>query len=288
MPTLPFELECEVFEIATHNDRRNAALKLNLSLVARRVQYWSVLDPSRPMLLTVTRVELVYYESVTLMDQASADKFLKLVNSKSPGFFATAVKALCFAFFVSATEASRILSFCTNVQMLACWVDQKTSPDLAPLLSALPLNQLSIELDHFSNIPLSPPTWLSHLTHISLILWHTPSHYDPHNPGLWRLGQLPRMTHVALSNARRADTTIVCSRCASLQVLLVVHTDEIEADEIFEFDPRIVLGPQEDEPEDFGLDWEDLVFRRPNNMWAYAEDVIRRRRMTLTGSTASP
>lgn len=46
---LPIELEREIFQLALRSNRDDAAVKLALSLVARRVQFWSV-HPATPNL----------------------------------------------------------------------------------------------------------------------------------------------------------------------------------------------------------------------------------------------
>ncbi|KAJ7250834.1 hypothetical protein B0H12DRAFT_1234280 [Mycena haematopus] len=264
MPTeLPPELERKIFETAILCDRGNAALKLNLSLVARRVQYW---------------IDLIQYEAITIKSSAEADKFFELVNWKSHDFITNAVKALCITYHVSAIDASRILSVCSNVRQLACWVAWEKSPHLPQLLSSLHLNQLSIEIGHFLNIPLSPSTWFLGLTHIDLIWWaDSPA---PDTPST--LGRLPNLTHIALSGTGRSEAESVCLSCASLQVLLVIQIqeewDSFEATEDeYEFDARIVVAPSDFSRGDSNENWEDVVFRRPKNMWAYAENIVLQR-----------
>ncbi|KAF7346381.1 hypothetical protein MSAN_01866000 [Mycena sanguinolenta] len=264
MPTIPLELEREIFEIAIRDNRDDTDLKLNLSLVTRRVQYW---------------VDLIQYELITITDRAEAHKFFELVNRKSQDFFAHAVKALCITHDVSADDASRILSVCTNVQQLACWVVWEESLDLPQRLSSLPLKQLSIEVGHFLNILLSQSALFLNLTHLDLIWW--PS--SPHIP--LKLGELQKLTHVCISGAGRSGAESVCSSCASLQVLVVIPrwpTDE-NAEEEYAFDSRIVVAPSDITYGDPVEIWEDVVFRRPENMWAYAENVVLSRRQNLDG-----
>ncbi|KAJ6508725.1 hypothetical protein C8R45DRAFT_968471 [Mycena sanguinolenta] len=260
MPTIPSELEREIFEIAIRDNRDDTVLKLNLSLVARRVQYW---------------IDLVSYEMVTIVNQAEAQKLLELVNRKSQNFFAHAVKALCIAYYVSADDASRILSVCTNLQQLACWVPWENSADLPQIISSLPLTQLSIELGHFLSISLSQSTWCLDLTHLELRWWSTSPRTSPN------LGELPNLTHVSLSGTRWSEAQSVCQTCASLQLLLILSISRWEAEEEYAFDARIVVAPSHFSGPNVLETWKDVVFRRPESMWAYAEDIILQRKEKL-------
>ncbi|KAJ6508745.1 hypothetical protein C8R45DRAFT_1069386 [Mycena sanguinolenta] len=262
MPIIPPELEREIFEIAIRDNRNDTALKLNLSLVARRVQYW---------------IDLVYYEMVTITDQAEAHKFFELVDRKSQGFFAHAVKSLCIAYHVPADDAPRILSVCSNVRQLACWVRWESSPDLPQLLSNLPLIQLSIEIGHFSNIPHTQSTWFLDLTHLELIWWSNSSRTSPN------LSFLPNLTHVSLSGAGRSEAQSVCHTCASLQVLLILSIPRWEEEE-YTFDARIIVAPDDlSEAGDVLENWKDAVSGRPGSMWAYGENVVWERKEKLNG-----
>jgi hypothetical protein len=44
------------------------------------------------------------------------------METRPPKFFATHVKSLCFASFVSAAHVAQILSVCAGVTRLACWI----------------------------------------------------------------------------------------------------------------------------------------------------------------------
>ncbi|KAJ7507885.1 hypothetical protein B0H11DRAFT_1705386, partial [Mycena galericulata] len=257
---LPPELEREIFEIAI-GSHRNPAFKLSLSLVARRVQLW---------------VDVAFYEMVTIHSPEHAAKFLNLIDSnlKPPVFFA-AVKILCLPFGVTATQACDILSVCTEVQLLACWVDHRTRPDphdLPNLLGRLPLRRLSIEFGHFSRIPTTQSTWLLGLTHVDLVIWKDPL---PETE-LFHLSRLPCLTHVALPVARTNSrhAVVVCASCPRLQVLVIIDDENYEPDKApYLFDARIVVQVQPD----FTEDWEAPYFGSPD-MWSRAEDIIAQRK----------
>ncbi|KAJ7498849.1 hypothetical protein FB451DRAFT_12690 [Mycena latifolia] len=261
MPELPPELEREIFELALRTNRQDAAFKLTLSLVARRVQFW---------------VDLAFYEMVTISHETQATKFVKLIASKlKPPDFFTAVKILCLPYSVTGEQACAILSACTKVQMLACWVDCTDSPELPLLVSRLPLRRLSIEYQHFLEIPVVASTWLSNLTHVDLVLWD----FGLSDIDLSTLSRLPRVTHVALPLYRTASAhaAIVCSSCPNLRVLVIISDPNREEDtdpaQNYLFDPRIVV---EAGPTNIIQDWEALYFGLPD-LWSYAEDAIAQR-----------
>jgi hypothetical protein len=178
---LPLELECEIFETAAWSCREDSQLRLNLSLVARRVHVWS---------------ERIFLQVVALQDGTHAEKFLQLVDWKLTGFFANVVRALFIPYSVTAENASKILSACPGVRILACWVNYWSAPELPLLISRLPLSRLKIELRHFLSIPLDTSAWRSTLTHLDLTFWRHAD--DP--PDLSCLGKLLRLTHVTLAN----------------------------------------------------------------------------------------
>ncbi|KAJ7290195.1 hypothetical protein C8J57DRAFT_1275391 [Mycena rebaudengoi] len=225
LPKLPPELECQIFETAArdYRDHLQSTQVINLSLVARRVHFW---------------VEPVFLEVIALLDKGHAEKFLKLVDMKPEGFFANVVRALCLPYHVDAKNASRILSICTGVRMLACWVDSLDAPDLPLLISAcisrLPLTRLEIEVEHFLDIPLDTSTWLSSLTHLDLTFWEDVEDSAPQI--LSALGQLPGLSHVAMASGDLALARALCSKYPNLQVVRIGSGEDF-TDE----DPRIVL-----------------------------------------------
>lgn len=205
---------------------------------------------------------------VTISAKEQARKFLGIIDSKSPGFFRT-VKTLCLAYSVTAAQACDILSACTKVEFLACWVDCEDHPELPLLVSRLPLRRLSVEFKHFSKIL---PVWSTVLTHLNLVVWETP--LPP--GGLSRLSQLPGLTHVAFSfGTPGLDPAVICETCASLQVLVILHESLFSPeDRDYLFDSRIVV---QDEPENLLRDWEACYFGHPD-LWSHAEDVIEQRK----------
>ncbi|KAJ7837381.1 hypothetical protein B0H14DRAFT_2791597, partial [Mycena olivaceomarginata] len=196
----PPELQREIFEIALRSSRRNdpvlqfAALKLKLSLLAHHIHNW---------------VDSAFYESVWIFNDARADEFLKLVDLKPPGFFATVVKSLVM------------------LMLLRVWGCHISVPDLSPV-SNYPLRRLSV-LPPFSTWPFSeclttmlvtaptPPRCLRTLTHLDYNAFKvTPSDLKD------LLRRLPRLTHIALrSLPSPLHIEAVRATCVNLQVLMV-------------------------------------------------------------------
>ncbi|KAJ7179071.1 hypothetical protein C8R46DRAFT_623475 [Mycena filopes] len=263
MPELPFELEREIFELAFRS-HRNAAFKVTLSLVARRVQCW---------------IDLLYYELTTVRDESHADKLLALIESNlnPPNLFET-VKTMCLPHGVPATSACRILAACTKVERLACWSNFHDSPELPVLLSQLPLRRLSIELRHFSQIPLTPATWVLGLTHLDIVAWDD---YDAHE--LLRLKKLPQLTHVAvnfeLDGMTAEHALCICSSCPLLRILVLVVPEYTDVDLGLE-DYRIVVHAG---TEEIIADWEAPYFGLPD-MWSNAEAIVEQRQLSMTAS----
>ncbi|KAJ7157159.1 hypothetical protein C8R46DRAFT_1225766 [Mycena filopes] len=261
VPPLPPELEQDIFEIAVRSSPRDSRVKLNLSLVARHVQSW---------------VDREFYKSLEVSG-ASADKFLRLVELKPAGFFATTVKTLVltnFPVYLTEAQAIGILSICTGVQYLAFWCLE--FPGRNPAVAQLPLRRLFMPLSHIQrNVEGSAatPPCLSTVTHLNMSFLHPVDVSD-----LEVLGRLPRLTHVALhvSAVLPPHTMVVIASCAALQALVIIlePTDVIreEVVAVYSFDPRIVLLQHpsvtlDREVSRFGLD----------EVWTLAEHAIAMR-----------
>ncbi|KAJ7455922.1 hypothetical protein B0H11DRAFT_2217820 [Mycena galericulata] len=252
MPELPLELERQIFELAVRSDPKNAYLKLKLSLVARRFSVW---------------VDVVFYEFVTILSKRGANRFMELVPSKPPGFFAATVKALCLTYSVPAAQAFDVLSECSGLHRLACWIDHSKSPELDfPLLvSQFSLTELSIELEHFLNLPDSSACF-SDLTHVHL-------------------------THVALALGTDHLTEAfkaVFTGCPSVQVFMITYSDNSserreQLAKDCSFDVRTVVADRATVTPI--ADWENVNLSQ-ENMWTYAEGIIALRKAPAARAAA--
>ncbi|KAF7337726.1 hypothetical protein MSAN_02246200 [Mycena sanguinolenta] len=252
MSSLPVELQREIFEIAMRSNQKDAALKLKLSLVAHHVHFW---------------VDTVFYETVTILSDASGTKFVKLIDSKPSGFFGPVVKSLLMM-SVRAPSCARILSTCPGIHSLAWWVREDPTPALSNIVSRLPLQRLVLAFKYLTFFigVLPPPIWLSTLTHLE-----TSVSFDA---DLEQLRLVPGLTHISLYAPQDRCPQIVVDNCPNLRILVIIagrHAPAPVSEALV--DPRIVVEPDSDE---FVDDWEAAQFGLPN-MWTRAEDVLTER-----------
>ncbi|KAJ7364315.1 hypothetical protein DFH08DRAFT_838974 [Mycena albidolilacea] len=267
MPTLPPELESQIFELAFRSNSRNLDLKTTFCLVAQRVQQ-------------CCRIDRIFYELVGIGDENRGRKFLSLIHSnvKPPGLF-TLVKTLFLHYSVEGATARDILAVCDRIERLTCWIPSNEDQQELPLLiGRLPLHQLSIKISLFLKIP-SSSICLSTITHIDLVL---ESHTPPQLSQL--LAPLPRLTHLCLSievfpvSAEYVETA--CSSFPRLQVVILCCNSNIlgwvEEDLRYsvEVDHRIVVLA-----DPFGeiMDWE-----LASDMWSGAEAIVEERKKSLS------
>ncbi|KAJ7608792.1 hypothetical protein FB45DRAFT_1039460 [Roridomyces roridus] len=277
MPTLPPELEREIFELALNSSNSRATcagnteyltLKFALRRVCRRVEYW---------------VDLVSYRSIAVETSTDSGDFLELLARKPPGFFSEKVKDFWIGHFVPNAHAIDLLSACNAVEQLACYVDHKPTPKLPELIRRLPLTRLWIEHVHFSDVAsLQSPTFFPALTHLYLIFWERRPPIDV--PLLiQKLPLLHNLTHLALAcnptNPRLAQT--VCAALPDLLFLVISLDCELEeSDKTYAFDPRVVTVyvDYDEEEQDIG---------DSNRIWVYAEEAVAQRRSKSATSGAS-
>ncbi|KAJ6520388.1 hypothetical protein C8R45DRAFT_59189 [Mycena sanguinolenta] len=262
--SLPPELQREIFEIAVWLNHADAAVKLNLSLVASHVRVW---------------VDQVFYQLVAIWGDASADKFMNLVvKSRPASFFAVVVKTLimCNVRAISRTTA-RILRICSGVQSLFLWTPDTPGPHITPSVNQFPLQRLALTFRYFVSILAGPalPTRLASVTH-----FRTSITSQDQAPDLNHLHRLPCLTHVALAGLTVGPFHIetVCTSCPNLQVLIILlrptallpmpPTAMLEG---YSSDVRVVISCGRFK------DWEHAHFGLPD-MWTHAEDFVANRK----------
>ncbi|KAJ7750273.1 hypothetical protein B0H16DRAFT_1550140 [Mycena metata] len=267
---LPSELEREIVEAVVRANYKNATVKLNLSLVAQRFHFW---------------VDQVFYESVTIANHQEASKFLKLVDMKPAGFFATFVKALTIYndSTNSETPASAILAVCTGVQLLKCWLWEVSI--LPAHLDQLLLRRLSMPLNLVvKSINTTEPAWLLTLTHLDVAV--DVHEEDPDASSLADiLRRLPRLTNLALHfwADRLHHAAATCTSFPRLRVL-VIFTQIEDLAEHGALDPRIVLVPYT--AAEHAETVQAARWGLPD-FWTRAESIVDERRVGL-GATAQP
>ncbi|KAJ7108654.1 hypothetical protein C8R44DRAFT_884701 [Mycena epipterygia] len=276
MSTLPPELEIQIFESLISASPYDAALRLSLMSVARRVQIW---------------VEPFVYHCLVFSRVNNWSRLKRIAESKEPQFLARHVKSICMPLYtVSMQEASEILSVCTGVERLACWIDHRamaTTPAIPQSipLRALALRRLSIELSHFLSLTADSKACLT-LTHLELVHWEL--HAD-HYPPAVSLAGFPSLTHVALrSDALRFQWPLVMvlsmvRTCRQLKILLLLDYIAIGESETIRRglnDSRAVVILSEVALHDWEPraklfhEWD--VRMGGMDMWARGEGIIRR------------
>lgn len=235
------------------------------------------------------RIDLVSYETVTLRDRGTATQFLNMVAQKPPTYFATAVRNLCLLYFVTTAQAAEILSACVGVTQLACWVNQRSSPELPLVVGRLAfLRHLSIEFRNFLNIMnrASSPTFFPELTHLDLIFWapeHTEIPPDIHML-IESVGRLPRLTHLAVSfNIRNSQVSadLVSSSLPNLTVVYISEDDDNNgsyfSSNLRVADIRRTTVPNEWEASNLG----------DNNIWIRAERILAEKRALIAAANGT-
>ncbi|KAJ7468006.1 hypothetical protein FB451DRAFT_386590 [Mycena latifolia] len=279
MLTLPPELELRIFESVVKASPYDAALRLNLMLVARRVQIW---------------VEPFMYHCLVFSRANNWGRLKRISEFKPPGFLAKHVKSICMPVStVSMRDALEILSVCTGVERLACWISHRAGANTigaiafpqAISVQNLALRRLSMELSHFLSLPADLPTLQTHLTHLELIYWE--GHAEQY-PATVDLSRFSRLTHLALrSDAVRfhwpLETVSSMKRtCPRLEVLVLLDYVLGASDAVRRGlnDHRAVLVISEVALHDWEPgatklhEWE--VRMGKTDMWARGEDIIRR------------
>jgi hypothetical protein len=225
-------------------------------------------------------VDSAFYELVIIRNHASADKFLKLVDSKPPGFFATVVKTLVM--FGATSQAARILSVCAEVQWLCVWECRVSALDLSPV-SNYPLRRLSLLPTLLPTLEFSeclttmlvtaptPPRCLRTLTHLD----YNPSEVIPSDvKDLLR--RFPRLTHIALRGLLSPlHIEAVRATCVNLQILIVPRLGPDFADAFSDMRVVIIAPPV------VFTDWAAGHFGLPD-MWTRAEGIVAERKRSTT------
>ncbi|KAJ7157146.1 hypothetical protein C8R46DRAFT_420985 [Mycena filopes] len=221
------------------------------------------------------RTDQAFYRAVTISSAPSADGFLDLVDLKPPDFFTRAVKVLVLVFVGSETRTARILAACRGVESLAFW---SGSDDHHVAVGQLPLRRLSLRFNELASIfgGHMRPSWHPSLTHLDLAF------SEPHRDASYLraiLGQLPTLTHVALTwmPSHGAHVRAVIESCLALEVLLIVLDDSILPRDdlrLESFDHRMVVISQPDSS--VVSDWVG-PYLSLDDPWSSAERVVAER-----------
>ncbi|KAJ7118259.1 hypothetical protein C8R44DRAFT_190392 [Mycena epipterygia] len=267
LPDLPSELERHIFEIAAFIHPPCMPVLL---LVAQRAKIW---------------IEPLLYETLCIHPANSRGKIRipvqyipRLIESRPLSFFHDHVRHL--SLFVESSDVDaiiRLLAVCNATVDLQLFCG---SPNLLPLLGALPLRRLSADLSHLfpSGRDFSHPLF-SNITHLALY------NSGSRDWNAWSgLAQLPCLTHLSFHNSP-VDPTFcqeALMHCKSLEILAICvenhNADRRSPDyATAAIDPRFVILAICNLP----WDWE-IGARGGEDRWVTADEFVGKRRSGAT------
>ncbi|KAE9392579.1 hypothetical protein BT96DRAFT_271524 [Gymnopus androsaceus JB14] len=211
----PPELEREIFRFAMRSD---PSIVPTLKRVAHRVRIWA---------------DEVLNEYVLLDNWERTEGDLKHGLGPVPGkdklyagqissSFAKNVFSLCLTYnHELSTEQLKLFASCKALSQLALWVDFSERPEFTAVLVSLPLQRLSLEIEHFMRLS-HPPSydWASRLTHLELVFWSS----DIDSEGL-SFVHLPSLQHICFVWGKRtypSTVTAALDTCVCLRTLVIL------------------------------------------------------------------
>ncbi|KAL0575621.1 hypothetical protein V5O48_006346 [Marasmius crinis-equi] len=239
-------------------------------------------------------MECFLYHTVVLnFPRKRTQHFLETIDSKPASFFATRVQRLYLTDQVSFDAAKKILSVCTGLSTLACWVhpllglSPGPAEPLLPLLSSnSSLHRLSVRIHRLiewrndgSNITeLFNHPIFQNLTHLDIVTppgaVYPEGHEEKDSPslrkGVWEsLSIIPKLKHISFGQVHihRTDhhrdiirsLPYLLDNCPSLEDLVVVTTDHCVVDAVSTIkDPRCRAIPYFSFPKTLDTFWDDL------------------------------
>ncbi|KAJ7097545.1 hypothetical protein C8R44DRAFT_811605 [Mycena epipterygia] len=221
-PTLPLELEREIFELTARVYPKMAPILLR---VAQRVHTW---------------IEPLLYETLILrVPESNSSHMLALLKSKPTSFLYVRNLLLDDSFLKHADHSKLAISACSKVQDLALF-NPRPSESLLSHLAAMKLQRLMVRLDllfgHTSLINFTLPVFAT-ITHLDTRLIA-----DGFVTGL---SLLPVLTHLCLFEAKHSDLNYALLNCKKSNILINTYraaaplAEEGRAFSIT--DPRLVL-----------------------------------------------
>ncbi|KAF9059184.1 hypothetical protein BDP27DRAFT_1431698 [Rhodocollybia butyracea] len=265
---LPSDIEREIFEVTARNFPGTA---VKLAGLSKTVQHW---------------MEWIIYETVVLdLPSSRTAALLRTIEAKPAGFFSRRVKRLYLSYSVTPAEAERILSVCTGLTQLTCWIQHQHDGWLLRYLNSTPLShltRLSIKLDMVTernSIPSFSDELYQNLTHLDIVL------PPPLNSGTlidWEaLIALPHLKHLIIGDLFPSEHMYLIPVLRqllhsgpALEVLAIITNEPamrgaLES-ENFD-DPRMLIIPRFNWPFDLPTYWKKL-YRSELDGWEPTAD----------------
>ncbi|KAJ7255660.1 hypothetical protein C8J57DRAFT_1345374 [Mycena rebaudengoi] len=257
-PSFPLDLEREIFQTSA---AEHPEMMPTLVLVAHRVLQW---------------IEPLLYRTLLLMQDSPRDKTaLLLAIQRTPAKFTKYVQNL----LVWPGEASPhgecamlLISLCSGISRLALLYPK---PTMLPALDNMRLDHLFVSLSflfgHTSDpgeINFDRPLFQA-LTHLGLL-------DDRLIDGL-PFAQLPALTHLCVTEQHDLQPLLsILKKCEKLCVLVNMYGSQVDFEQDFVDDPRLVLMTLS--PEEYMTDWVAGT-KGGQDFWARAEMfVVKQRR----------
>ncbi|KAJ6501849.1 hypothetical protein C8R45DRAFT_974491 [Mycena sanguinolenta] len=273
-PTLPPDLEREVFEFAAFTNLRTIPI---LVLVAQCVRSW---------------IEPLLYRNLSVFDdddrfrrgdganviRISTTDCLKVMESKSASFFHDHVRHLALT-NVPSNAGALIILRCSGALGLAIFQTAPNSTWL-PAIAAMGPLQISVDIN-----PLFGYYGVDFHHHVFARLSHLDLFEVPASKSwVTDICDLPHLTHLSFNfeaeNRTNIDPTacrLILAECKTLEALILIFSDALDREEydgcqFFSDDPRSVTMVVDA----FLEDWERGATGR-DDYWARAEKFIRKR-----------
>ncbi|KAJ7241542.1 hypothetical protein C8J57DRAFT_1526687 [Mycena rebaudengoi] len=247
-PSLPFDLEREIFEMAANRYPETIPALL---LVAQRVLQW--------------QIEPLLYRTLVFIDQESPPD--PAAFCPEPAELAKYVQNMLIWGRDECTL--HVLSFCSGVQRLMLF---GPDPTMLSALEKMQLRQLTVDLQGLFGVTAIDPArpLFRALTHLRLL----------NSPPELNFGELPALTHLCLSAHSTigliSSTLANCSRLRVLVTMLRNRPPELYGQMHLPIDdPRLVLMWLSFE--ECMEDWK-LGAKGGRDFWDHAENFVSRRR----------
>ncbi|KAJ6587590.1 hypothetical protein DFH09DRAFT_230789 [Mycena vulgaris] len=231
---LPLEIEREIFELAARATPERIPLLL---AVSHPVKTW--IEPIRFRTIVFSEFPNPnMYSEEPAGHYMSMAQFLHVLDSKPLSFFRDHVRHLYFAHIYKPAQMRKVICACNAATSVV--ICEQVEPSLLPILSALPLQRLTINLgDLFPGGPDFSHALFSTITHLEI------SEPTPSDWGTWSgLTHMLKLTHLALEHVGSDVYMGALRNCKSLAVLLCISWGSAEFGSDNFLDPRFVALSQ--------------------------------------------
>ncbi|KAF9065936.1 hypothetical protein BDP27DRAFT_1331317 [Rhodocollybia butyracea] len=270
---LPSDIGREIFEVTA---RKFPGTAVKLAGLSKTVQYW---------------MEWIIYETVVLdLPSSRTAALLRTIEAKPAEFFTRRIKRLYLSYSVTPAEAGRILSVCTGLTQLTCWVQHQHDGWLLRYLNPTSLShltRLSIKLDMTN--------YTKNLTHLDIVL------PPPLNSGTlidWEaLIALPHLKHLIIGDLFPSEHMYLIPVLRqllhsgpALEVLAIITNESamrgaLES-ENFD-DSRMLIIPRFNWPFDLPTYWKKLYTSELDG-WEPSADKVKKQQLEWSTKRCHP